>query len=942
MKRKVFPTIKHLSRLSLSVGLGAGLLLLILSGLAYADPVVPPAGYPKLTLSMKTVTPTLTGVGGTQLTYMIEVRNTGGYTATDVILTDVMPAYTTYNGDVWASTLPTPTVMSDTLIWQGVEVGFDAAVMLTFSVQVAPTFSGTVRNTAVISCPEIMDLVTLTAETVVSDRPILVIEKESAPAKPGANKPLYYTLVVQNQGQATGPDFPITVMDRIPLSTTARAVGKDGMITGNWVTWTRNVDLEVGASTIFTFSVDVGDVPSGTKVVNDAYQVASADGVHSGEPYTVTIVDPIFHLTKSIWPDPAGSNREMTYTLKLFNSGSLATTIVISDRVPTGVVYQRGGTESDGVVSWLWPSLDTGEVAEFTYTVYISDVMAIPVVNADFDVCSGEGVCGPGEVLTNVVHGANFVTKVTLDPVAKKPGGGGSAGPVTPTLVVRNIGPGNGLDVYATLVFSNMSVPNTKSVIVIPPNKGSLVSGPDCGDACRTYIWTGDIAYRESVTFTVPEGGVSTIGGDEGNLYTVTVVITDGYSNGIVTTPVTGTTKGLVTHKAFLVPSKSAPALMGRGQEMTYTIEVVNTALATDEPPFPFLLDVKPLSTTILHISHGGQVVSLTTGPFVGEFISWTLPALGTGDTSVEPRWFTVQVDDDLVSGTQIVNANYHALWYESEDKVYFANSGLPVTTTVVEVGLIDSYKEVTPVLALPGPDNVLTYTLHVVNSSPLDLQDVRVYDTLPWADATYQRDAIAGAGTIVSDIVSIRWTGDVAAFSEVLITATVQVDPGYQGAVTNTAVISHPQLLEDVVRHAVAYITDLPVLKISKTATPNPVNAGATLLYTLRVTNMGQQATGLVITDTLPGNVTYIADTATGGGQISNGTLRWTLSVLDPGSSQIFQFQVRVGGGHSVVNDTYAVQCAEGVSAFGESVVTKINRAGFDIYLPLVLRNAS
>jgi len=80
-----------------------------------------------------------------------------------------------------------------------------------------------------------------------------------------------------------------------------------------------------------------------------------------------------------------------------------------------------------------------------------------------------------------------------------------------------------------------------------------------------------------------------------------------------------------------------------------------------------------------------------------------------------------------------------------------------------------------------------------------IDLFDVTVYDLLPWKSSTYQRDADVSAGDVISDIVSVRWTGDVSAFSSQIVTLTVVVDPYYQGVLTNTAVISHPDLLSEV-----------------------------------------------------------------------------------------------------------------------------------------------
>ena len=80
------------------------------SQVAYADPIEPPEGYPKLNLSSKVVTPTLAHTGGVTLYYAIEILNTGAYTAAGTTRTDDMPQGTTYNGDAQSSVYPQPTL----------------------------------------------------------------------------------------------------------------------------------------------------------------------------------------------------------------------------------------------------------------------------------------------------------------------------------------------------------------------------------------------------------------------------------------------------------------------------------------------------------------------------------------------------------------------------------------------------------------------------------------------------------------------------------------------------------------------------------------------------------------------------------------------------------------------------------------------------------------
>ncbi|MEJ2207642.1 MAG: hypothetical protein P8129_01225 [Anaerolineae bacterium] len=916
------------------LGLLSLVLLLFLASdglpIARAEPIQPPEGYPKLNLSYKAVDPPLANTGGAVLHYAVVLRNTGAYTAEHVIMSDTIPEHTIYNDDVATSVPFTSTFSDGVLTWHG-DVGFDSSVVVSFSVTVDAAYSGPVRNTAVITHPLIADPVTVTVESMVTDDPLLSITKSSSPARPGPNKPMTYTLVVANVGQpATG--MQLTVEDEVPADTALRSVGPDGSANAaeTLVTWNRTLDLDHGQESVFTFSVDASDVPSGTVVSNSTYSASSPEaGVTAGEPYTVTVIDPILSLAKVIDPDPPGSNREATYTLTLLNQGSLATGLVISDRVPANATYVRGGTEADGIVSWTWPRLDTGASAQFTFTVYISDVMDVVLDNDEYGACSAEGVCVAGERLTSTVEGPTFELGAFLDPIAKKPGGGSSKKPVTPTLVLHNLGPGNAIDLQATTVFTRISVSATDLYAI--PAIGTLPPfppGPDCGENCRSYLWHGDLAHGETVTFTTTTGQ-STIVGEEGTIYTTTLLVSDTLAN-TTTVPVSATAEGKITHFANVEPLKSAPPVIGRGEVLTYTIDAYNRGLSTQLNPI--LTDVVPLSTTFLWASDDGVAVTVN-----GELIvSWTLPLLGPGEGA--RRRFSVLVGDDLISGTHIVNADYSVVGYGNivTDAI---TSGPPVTTTVKEVGLVDSYKEVTPTLAAPGSDIVLTYTLHVVNSSPVPAHGVSVYDLLPWASTTYRRDAVASAGTLVSDIVSIDWTGDVEAFSEETLTFTVEVDPDFEGPVTNTATIHHESLLADVVVEAVAYISNDPVLEITKWARPTPAVQGEKLAYTLRVTNLGQQATDVLISDTVPANTQYVPGSATAGGKLVGNAVQWQFPLLLPNEVRTVSFRVTVGKVEEVVNAAYGVTCAEGVSDQGPPLRTRVVRRTRNVYLPIISR---
>src|SRR5215207_9820569 len=59
----------------------------------------------------------------------------------------------------------------------------------------------------------------------------------------------------------------------------------------------------------------------------------------------------------------------------------------------------------------------------------------------------------------------------------------------------------------------------------------------------------------------------------------------------------------------------------------------------------------------------------------------------------------------------------------------------------------------------------------------------------------------------------------------------------------------------------------DVADLGIAKSDSPDPVLVGAVLTYTIQVTNLGpQDATGVTVTDELPGHVTFISASASAG----------------------------------------------------------------------------
>src|SRR2546425_425861 len=73
--------------------------------------------------------------------------------------------------------------------------------------------------------------------------------------------------------------------------------------------------------------------------------------------------------------------------------------------------------------------------------------------------------------------------------------------------------------------------------------------------------------------------------------------------------------------------------------------------------------------------------------------------------------------------------------------------------------------------------------------------------------------------------------------------------------------------------------VTSAPILAVSKTDSPDPVAAGGNLTCTLSYSNTGNaNATGVVLTDTVPANTTFVSPTA--GGTLASGVVTWSVEI--------------------------------------------------------------
>ncbi len=166
---------------------------------------------------------------------------------------------------------------------------------------------------------------------------------------------------------------------------------------------------------------------------------------------------------------------------------------------------------------------------------------------------------------------------------------------------------------------------------------------------------------------------------------------------------------------------------------------------------------------------------------------------------------------------------------------------------------------------------NELTYFLTVTNNGPDNATGVILTDTLPTSVVFVSSTPSQGSCGVVDNIVTCE-LGAIAAHE----TATVRivVIPNLGGIISNTATVRGDQADPNPDNNKITIETNVlsPIpreadLAVRKIGVPNPVILGKNLIYAVTVMNNGpDRATGVILTDTLPEEVTFVSLTSSQG----------------------------------------------------------------------------
>ncbi len=206
------------------------------------------------------------------LTYTIRVENTGVITtATNVVITDALPAGTTWAwGGSYADGIVSFTTPST--------IGVGSAISVTFAVTVDAPMGATIVNDSYgVRCAEV-PTPTLGAPVTVTVSALDLVVSKAGPQIAFAGESLVYTITIQNQGVTTATNVVLT--DTLPISVTYAAddsgVTPTNPTPGVYVWSFGDVPADTTRTFHLTATLDAG-IATGTVLTNQAE--ASTDTV---------------------------------------------------------------------------------------------------------------------------------------------------------------------------------------------------------------------------------------------------------------------------------------------------------------------------------------------------------------------------------------------------------------------------------------------------------------------------------------------------------------------------------------------------------------------------------------------------------------------------------------------------------------------------------------
>ncbi|MCC2454580.1 DUF11 domain-containing protein [Bacillus cereus] len=881
---------------------------------------------PAIPNPIKSVNRTIVNIGDT-VTYTITFENAGNVPATNVTITDTIPAGTTFiPNSVLVNNSPAPNTNPVTGIPVGtVDPGETVTVSFRVLVNEIPP-SGTITNQGSVTFtyqPEPgqppITVTEPTNPTNVSVRNGTVVSTKSADRSfANIGDVITYTIVLQNTGNVPATNVSLTDpipggTTFIPNSVTVNGASQPGANPANGIALGT---VNPNEPTTVTFQVRVTSVPPNGNVVNQGSVTSTYTVDPTQPPITTTTPTPttttpvetaIITPTKTADHTTIGVGDTITYTISFTNVGTVpATNTVLTDPNPAGTTFVPNSVTINGITApgsnpangILIGTLNPGQTVTVTYQATVTSLPPDGIIRnqATFNYQYQPDptqppitAITPTPTVEVTVVDPNPTTTKTADQQYVDIGD-----TITFTMTFLNKG-----NVAATGVIAQDILPAGVSFVpgsVIVNGTPQPGANPEVGVNVGTVLpgQTATVSFQ-GIVESAPPGGIIQNQGS----FTFIYQPNPDEPPITTTTPTPETTTAVNT--ATLNPQKTANVSSADLNDIiTYTLSFQNTG---NVPATNVVItDPIPDGTTFIPNS---VTVNGTPQPGANPEAGISLGTLAPSQTAT--IIFQIQVTSIPPSG-QIINQGTATFNYtvNPNQPPVTKTETTPQTVTPVQPVIIGPTK--TANATFVQPNDIVTYTVSFTNQGSIPATNVIITDALP-SGTTFIPNSVTINGIPQPGLNPETGipTGTVNSGDTVTITFQIRVDTiPPSGTISNTATVTYTSQPNPTEPPITTTTTTPPAVVTVQIANPDPIKTvdkaiaqvGDTLTYTITLNNIGNiPANDINITDALPAGTAFVPGSIVINGVPQPGATpnNILIGTLNPDEIAVVTFQVTV-----------------------------------------------
>lgn len=648
--------------------------------------------------------------------------------------------------------------------------------------------------------------------------------------------------------------------------------------------------IAAGSSTSVTFQVVVTSLPNPATITNQS-SVSFSSGTFSAisvsNQTTTAVFQPQVSISKSANTTNATVGDTILYTIVVQNSGNIAASVTVTDPIPAGSSFVDNSVTIGGVVQpGVSPvtGIPLGSVSPgSTFTITFQTVLnSLPSPAFLTDQATGNYTYQlPGG---RVLSGSSTSNTVTIP--ASSPN-------VSITKTVTPAAAAVGDILTCTVVVTNNGVAAVNQVVVtdaIPPGSafvaGSVVvNGASVPNANPSGIIVGTLNSQASVTI-VFQLQVTSLPNPAELDNRASVSFTSGAFRGSSVSNLTVTP----IYQAIIGMTKSSSTTNASvGDTLTYLISLTNTGnIATSLN----VTDNIPAGTSFVVNS---VIVGSTPTPGVDPVSGIPVASLGAGESVTISFLVTI---DSLPPNQRLVNqANSTYTFQLPTGQTRNGSASSNSVTVNVSVPMVSIVKAASPSSVVTG--DVLTFTSVISNNGISSVNQVIFSDALQSNTSFVPGSAIVNGSSRPSAVPSAGiQIGTIASGASVTVTFEVKITMPNPTQVTNQSAVSFTSgtFSGSSLSNTTTTPVTQPQINMVKSANSQNATVGDSVIYTIQVSNTGNLAGNVTVTDTIPAGTVFVTNSV-----IVNGAPQPTYSPItgipignvNPGATVTITFEV-------------------------------------------------